>query len=32
LPVDGRLLFVRVWSYLNGEWLFNDYTVRAARP
>jgi hypothetical protein len=31
LPVDGRLLFVRVWSYIGGEWLSNDYTVRAFR-
>lgn len=32
LPVDGRLLFVRLWTYLNGEWVFSDSTVRAARP
>lgn len=31
LPVDGRLLFVRLWSYIDGEWVFDDYTVRAFR-
>lgn len=31
LPVDGRLLFIRLWSYIDGEWVFNDYTVRAFR-
>lgn len=30
LPVDGRLLFVRLWSYINGQWEYNDYQVRAA--
>jgi hypothetical protein len=32
LPVDGRMLFVRLWSYINGEWTANDYQVRAFRP
>lgn len=31
LPVDGRLLFVRLWTYLNGEWTPRDYQVRAFR-
>lgn len=31
LPVDGRLLFVRLWTYLNGEWALRDYQVRAFR-
>jgi len=30
LPVDGRLLFVRLWSFINGHWEFNDYQVRAS--
>jgi hypothetical protein len=30
LPVDGRLLFVRLWSFINGQWAYNDYQVRAA--
>ena len=30
LPTNGRLLFIRLWSYLNGQWEFNDYQVRAA--
>lgn len=30
LPVDGRLLFVRLWSFINGQWEFNDYQVRAS--
>lgn len=29
LPTDGRLLFVRLWSIINGQWEFNDYQVRA---
>ncbi len=29
LPTDGRLLFVRLWSNINGQWEFNDYQVRA---
>jgi hypothetical protein len=29
LPVDGRLLFVRLWSFINGQWAYNDYQVRA---
>jgi hypothetical protein len=29
LPVDGRSLFVRLWSFINGEWLSNDYGYRA---
>lgn len=29
LPVDGRLLFVRLWSFINNQWEYNDYQVRA---
>jgi hypothetical protein len=30
LPVDGRMLFVRLWSYINGQWEYNDYQMRSA--
>jgi len=32
LPNDGRTLYIRLWSYINGSWGANyyDYTVRAA--
>jgi hypothetical protein len=30
LPVDGRALFVRLWSLIGGNWQFNDYTYTAA--
>jgi hypothetical protein len=30
LPVDGRTLYVRLWSLVNGGWAFNDYTYKAA--
>ncbi len=26
LPVDGRTLYVRLWTLQGGTWLFNDYT------
>lgn len=29
LPTDGRLLYVRLWSLINGGWQYNDYTYRA---
>ncbi len=29
LPTDGRVLHVRLWSYINGAWLSNDYSYRA---
>ncbi|MBI5686229.1 MAG: hypothetical protein HZC54_14245 [Verrucomicrobia bacterium] len=29
LPVDGRNLFVRLWSCINGVWDYNDYSYRA---
>jgi len=31
LPIDGRALFVRLKSLINGIWQFNDYTLTAAR-
>lgn len=30
LPVDGRTLYVRIWSLYGGIWHFNDYTFKAA--
>jgi hypothetical protein len=30
LPGDGRTLFVRLWSWMSGAWVFNDYTYTAA--
>jgi len=30
LPTDGRTLFVRLWSLINGSWQFLDYTYIAA--
>src|ERR1035438_5177948 len=29
LPTDGRTLYVRLWSLVNGIWQFNDYTYTA---
>jgi hypothetical protein len=30
LPSDGTLLYVRLWSYINGVWQSNDYTYTCA--
>jgi hypothetical protein len=30
LPTDGRTIYVRLWSLINGAWQFNDYTYRAS--
>jgi beta-glucanase (GH16 family) len=30
LPVDGRRLFVRLWSLVGGQWQHNDYVYMAA--
>jgi len=30
LPTDGRTLYVRLYSHINGDWQFNDYTLTAA--
>jgi len=29
LPIDGRILYVRLWSLISGNWVFNDYTYKA---
>ena len=31
LPYDGRALFVRMGSLINGDWLFRDYVYTASR-
>jgi hypothetical protein len=30
--MDGRTLYVRLWSWIDGQnrWIFSDYTYRAA--
>ncbi len=30
LPVDGRTIYVRLWSYIDNQWVFNDYQYKAA--
>jgi hypothetical protein len=30
LPVDGRVLYVRLWSFVAGGWSHTDHTYRAA--
>lgn len=30
LPVDGSTIYVRLWSYIDSGWQFNDYTFKAA--
>jgi hypothetical protein len=30
LPTNRSTVYVRLWSLLNGAWLFNDYTYTAA--
>ncbi|GIU78718.1 MAG: hypothetical protein KatS3mg005_1956 [Bryobacteraceae bacterium] len=30
LPVDGSTIHVRLWSFIDGSWQFNDYTFKAA--
>jgi hypothetical protein len=29
IPTDGRTIYVRLGSYIGGNWYFNDYTYRA---
>jgi hypothetical protein len=29
LPTDGRTIYVRLWSLINGNWQFTDSTYRA---
>lgn len=30
LPTDGRTLYVRLWSYIDNQWVYNDYQFKAA--
>jgi hypothetical protein len=30
LPTNGSTVYVRLWSFINGAWLYNDYTYTAA--
>lgn len=30
LPSDASTVYVRLWSYINGSWQYNDYTYTAA--
>jgi len=32
LPTDGRTLYVRLWSYIDSNWVSNDYTYKAFAP
>ncbi len=29
IPTDGRTVYVRLWSEINGSWYYNDYNYRA---
>jgi hypothetical protein len=31
LPTDGRPLYARLWSSINGTWVYNDYTYTARK-
>ncbi len=30
LPTDGRTVYARLWSLIEGNWIFRDFTFRAA--
>ncbi|GEM_PF-1474790 len=30
LPVDGSTIYIRLWSYINNTWDYNDYTYKAS--
>ena len=32
LPVDGRTLYVRLWTAIDGNWLSRDYVYTASSP
>lgn len=32
LPTNGASLYVRLWSYINDQWVSNDYQYRAYSP
>jgi alpha-tubulin suppressor-like RCC1 family protein len=29
IPTDGRTIYVRLWSYINGTWYYFNYTYKA---
>jgi hypothetical protein len=29
IPTDGRTIYVRLYSQVNGSWVFNSYTYQA---
>lgn len=29
IPVDGRIIYVSLWSYINNNWQCNNYTYKA---
>ncbi len=29
LPTDGRTVYVRLWYFIDGAWLYDDYTYQA---
>jgi len=31
LPVNGLPIYARLWSYMNGAWVFTDYTYTASK-
>ena len=32
IPIDGRTIYVSLWSRVNGAWSANDYTYKAFKP
>jgi FtsP/CotA-like multicopper oxidase with cupredoxin domain len=32
LPADGSIVYVRLWSLINGAWVSNDYSYTAVSP
>jgi len=30
LPTNGKVLYVRIWSYINGAWQYSDASYRAS--
>ena len=32
LPTDGRPIYVRLWSMINGAWAYNSYIYQATGP
>lgn len=32
IPTQGKTMYARLWSYINGAWQYNDYTYLEAKP